>query len=402
MRWTLCLASGLGADMGGDSLSYAGNKYGARHGSVAVGLYNGSGYHGDERNVDKTVEARLTWRPLPDMVKGLQVAGLVIHGDGNVEDTAGDAPTWKTLNAFVSYQFLHGTVTAQDLEGQGRGDMEVRLKYALAKFHWRDVGVFNEPNLELGIVHMVWLDFEEHINLYRMRGPMFMERSGIFNSADFGVTLASGLGADMGGEYLSYAGNKYGARHGSVAVGLYNGSGYHGDERNVDKTVEARLTWRPLPDMVKGLQVAGLVIHGDGNVEDTAGDAPTWKTLNAFVSYQFLHGTVTAQVVEGEGNQRGSWVEPDDPSEAMDFSGWSVFAEWRLGPRHEWRLIGGWDDFERVAENGRDHSFRYSFLAVGYGLGRNNILMLDVDQRDWRDPARDTDRRAQLVLQLSF
>jgi hypothetical protein len=39
---------------------------------------------------------------------------------------------------------------------------------------------------------------------------------------------------------------------------------------------------------------------------------------------------------------------------------------------------------------------------VGYDLGRNNILMLEVDQRDWRDPDRDTDRRAQLVLQLMF
>jgi hypothetical protein len=301
--------------------------------------------------------------------------------------------------------YLSGRITldtAQDLEGQGRGDMEVRLKYALAKFNWRDVGVLNDPNLEAGIVHMVWLDFEEHINLYRMRGPMFMERSGIFNSADFGVTFASGLGADMDSAFRSYAGNKYGTRHGSLAVGLYNGSGYHGDERNVDKTVEARLTWRPLPDTIKGLQLAGLVIHGDGNVEGAAGDPPNWTTYNLFASYQFLHGTVTAQIVEGEGNQRGDWVEPDDPSEAMDFSGWSAFGEWRLGARHEWRIIGGWDDFERIADSGRNHSFRYAFVAVGYDLGRNNILMIDVDQRDWRDPARDTDRRAQLVLQLTF
>jgi hypothetical protein len=301
--------------------------------------------------------------------------------------------------------FLSGRITldtAQDLEGQGRGDMEVRLKYAFAKFFWQDWRVFNDPNLEVGIVHMVWLDFEEHINLYRMRGPMFMERSGIFNSADFGVTFASSLGTDMDSAFRSYAGNKYGTRHGSLAVGLYNGSGYHGDERNVNKTVEARLAWRPLPDRVKGLQLAGLVISGEGNVEGTAGDPPSWKTYNAFASYQFLHGTVTAQYVEGEGNQRGNWVEPDDPSAAMDFSGWSVFGEWRLGARHEWRLVGGYDDFERTADTGQDHSFRYAFLAVGYDLGRSNILMLDVDQRDWRDPTQATDRRAQLVLQLMF
>jgi len=301
--------------------------------------------------------------------------------------------------------FLSGRLTldtAQDLEGQGRGDMEVRLKYALAKFHWKEIGILNDPNLEFGVVHMVWLDFEEHVNLYRMRGPMFMERSEIFNSADFGVTFASGLGADMDDTFLSYAGNKYGTRHGSLAVGLYNGSGYHGDERNVDKTVEARVTWRPLPDVAKGLQVAGLIIDGDGNVEGIGGDPPDWTTYNGFVSYQFLHGTVTAQYAWGQGNQRGDWVEPDDPSRAMDFSGWSVFGEWRVGDRHQWRLIGGYDDFERVADTGQNFSFRYGFASIGYDVGHENIVMIDVDQRDWQDPARATDRRAQLVLQLRF
>jgi hypothetical protein len=301
--------------------------------------------------------------------------------------------------------FLSGRVTfdtAQDLEGQGRGDMEVRLKYALAKFHWQDRGLLNDPNLEVGIVHMVWLDYEEHINLYRMRGPMFMERSGIFNSADFGVTFTSGLGGDMDETFTSYAGNKYGTRNGSVAIGLYNGSGYNGDERNVGKTFETRLAWRPLPDRVKGLKIAGLAIAGEGNVEDEPVAAPDWRTYDLFVSYQFAHGTVTGQVVTGSGNQRGSWVEPDDPSEAMDYSGWSVFGEWRAGRRREWRIIAGWDDFERVADNGDDHSFTYGFAAVGYDLGKSNILMLDIDRRDWKDPERETDDRVQLVLQIKF
>jgi hypothetical protein len=301
--------------------------------------------------------------------------------------------------------FLSGRITfdtAQDLEGQGRGDMEVRLKYAFAKFHWRDLGLLNHPNLEVGIVHMVWLDFEEHIDLYRMRGPMFMERSGIFNSADFGVTFASGLGSDMDETFRSYAGNKYGTRHGSVAVGLYNGSGYHGDERNINKTVEARLAWRPFPDRVKGLQLAGLVVDGKGNQEGDPEPAPDWKTYNLFAAYQFDRGTVTAQVVSGSGNQRGTWFEPDDPSVAMDFSGWSVFGELRIGSRDQWRLIGAYDDFERVADVGQDHSFVYGFISFGYDFGKDNILMIDVSRRDWVDPDRADDDQAQLVMQLKF
>ena len=301
--------------------------------------------------------------------------------------------------------FLSGRVTfdtAQDLEGQGRGDMEVRLKYAFAKFHFSDRGIFNHPNLEAGIVHMVWLDFEEHINLYRMRGPMFMERSGIFNSADFGLTFASGLGDDLDEAFRSYAGNKYGTRNGSLAVGVYNGSGYHGDERNVNKTVETRLTWRPLPDNLKGLQLSGLVIYGEGNVEETNDSPPVWKTYNAFLAYQFLHGTATAQYVWGQGNQRGTWVEPGDPSQAMPYEGYSGFLEWKFGDRHQWRVIGGYDDFERVADNGEDFSFTYVYGSLGYDFGRENILMLDFDRRDWTDPRRETDHRVQVVMQLKF
>jgi hypothetical protein len=301
--------------------------------------------------------------------------------------------------------FLSGRVTfdtAQDLEGQGRGDMEVRLKYAFAKFRWKDRGLLNDPNLEAGIVHMVWLDFEEHVNLYRMRGPMYMERSGIFNSADFGLTLASGLGADMDEAFRSLAGNKYGTRNGSFAVGIYNGSGYHGDERNVNKTVEGRLTWRPLPDSLKGLQFSGLIISGEGNALEDGGSPPDWKTYNCFLSYQSNRGTITAQYAWGEGNQRGDWVEPDDPSQAIPYSGYSFFVEGKLGARQQWRLIANYDWFDRVSDADDDFSFRYLSAAVGYDLGRSNILMLDFDRRDWRDPQLPTDQRVQAVMQLTF
>jgi hypothetical protein len=145
-----------------------------------------------------------------------------------------------------------------------------------------------------------------------------------------------------------------------------------------------------------------MIIHGEGNVEEGLEGVPDWKTYNGFLSYQFLHGTFTAQYVWGEGNQRGNWVEPDDPSEAMAYSGYSFFLEWRTGDRHQWRVIGGYDDFERIADNGQDNSFNYLFASVGYNFGRENILMLDFDRRDWVDPLRATDNRVQVVMQLKF
>jgi len=289
--------------------------------------------------------------------------------------------------------------TNQDLAGDNRGDMKVRLKYAFARFDFGDWHAFQKVNLEAGIVHMVWLDFEEHINRYRMRGPMFMERSGIFNSADFGLTLAGALGPDLGNEYRERVNSKYSARSGSFAVGVYNGGGYHGIEVNSNKAIEGRVTFRPLPETLTGLQVSGLAIVGEGNVRGESEETPDWNTYNGFLSYEHPRGAVTAQYIRGEGNQRGTWVEPDNPTKATPFSGWAVFGDWRFGPH--WLVTGGYDRFERM-EGEQDLSFNRVYAAVGYDLGKQNIVMLDYDRRVFDESALPIDNRLQIVLQIKF
>jgi hypothetical protein len=289
--------------------------------------------------------------------------------------------------------------TNQDLEGDGRGDMEVRLKYAFAKFDFGDWGVLNKVNLEAGIVHMVWLDFEEHINRFRVRGPMFMERSGIFNSADFGLTLAGGLGSDLDDEQKSHVNSKYAARSGSFAVGVYNGGGYHGVEVNSNKATEARFTFRPFPDSLAGLQVSGLAIVGEGNEPGESEATPDWTTYNGFVSYEHQRVVLTAQYVNGKGNQRGTWIEPSDSSQATPYSGWAVFGEWKFGPH--WLVTGGYDYFDRKTVE-RDFGFDRVYAALGYDLGKQNLLMLDYDRREYDDSSLPIDNRYQIALQLKF
>ncbi len=293
---------------------------------------------------------------------------------------------------------------SQDLDGDGRGDMEVRLKYAYAKYDLGDRGLFTGLGLEGGIVHMVWLDFEEHINLYRMRAPMFMERAGMFNSADFGLTLSGSLGEELPEEYRKRAASSYAGRHGSFAIGAYNGTGYHGDERNGDKVLQGRLTLRPLPDALPGLQMSGLAIVGKGNVEGGREEIPDWRVFNAFLSYQHPGGALTAQYVWGEGNQKGSWVEPPavEPSTswpATHYKGFSLFAEQRFASN--WRLVAGFDDMEREPGS-LDLGFRRVHGAIGYDMGRGNVLLLDLDRRKWNDNALPVDTRFQMVMQVSF
>jgi hypothetical protein len=289
--------------------------------------------------------------------------------------------------------------TSQDMDGDGRGDMEVRLKYAYAKYDFGDRGPLTGVGLEGGIVHMVWLDFEEHVNLYRMRDPMFMERSGMFNSADFGITLSGGLGESLPAEYRERVGSSYAARHGSFALGLYNGTGYHGDERNGNKVLQGRLTLRPLPDALPGLQFSGLAILGKGNVAGASDEIPDWQAFNAFLSYQHAGGALTAQYVFGEGNQKGSWTEAGRPEQAGDYDGFSLFGEQRVGSG--WRLLAGFDRFQR-GEDPQDRGFQRIHGGIGYDLGSQNILLFDLDRREWDDPDLPTDTRFQVVMQVSF
>ena len=279
------------------------------------------------------------------------------------------------------------------------GDVKVRLKYAYAKYDFGDWGQFTKVGLEGGLVHMVWLDFEEHIDLYRMRDKMFMERSGLFNSADFGLTLAGGFGEDLSEEYQSEVSHYYPAKYGSWAIGVYNGGGYHGQEKNEDKSVQGRITLRPLPDVLPGFQLSGLAVIGEGNQGGEPEETPDLKVYNLMASYQFSNGTVTGQYVTGEGNQKGSWYELDEPSLAQEYDGLSLFGEYRFGPH--WRVIGGYDDFNRTPADG-DLSFTRIHGGIGYDFGGRNILLFDLDRRNWDDSDLETDTRFQVVMQVKF
>lgn len=334
---------------------------------------------------------------------GIEIETLLYLTYTNGEVGGEDQSAFSVNRAYVTTRFdvlprLQARVT-MDAHQDGEGDMKVRLKYAYAKYDFGDAGVVRGLGVEGGLVHMVWLDFEEHVDLYRMRDPMFMERSGLFNSADFGVTFTGGLGENLDDDYRSNVSSHYAARYGSFAVGVYNGGGYHAVERNTNKTVQGRLTLRPLPDQLPGFQISGMAILGEGNATGEASELPDFRAYNLFASYQHAQGTVTAQYAWGEGNQKGSWYEPGNLQEATNFEGYSVFGEQRFGDG--WRIIAGYDRFERTPGTD-DASFDRVHAGLGYDLGHQNILILDWDKRTWDDGDLPDDTRVRVVMQVKF
>ena len=271
---------------------------------------------------------------------------------------------------------------------------ELRLKYAYAQFKSGGNRFVTAPTLQAGIVPTPWFPFEERVNRYRMQDPMFIERVGILNSADVGVTVSGLFGGTLSEDVRRATGDHQPGRWGSFALGVYNGGGYAAREENSNKVFHARLTARPLPDSVPGLQVSYLLIRGAGNTEV----APDWRDNLITVSWEHPRVAASVQWLDGRGNQSGSCADPDSAN-AWPHRGWSVFGEGRLGPR--WSVIARLDDFQtdtRVPGS----RYRRAISGVAYHLGRGNSLLADIDHRNWLDPARPDETRYQVTLQISF
>ena len=208
--------------------------------------------------------------------KGLK--GVKIGMTGYLDYSYGDAPEFnyedtgynefKLTRGYLTVKkeitpWFHARVTP-DAHQDSTGDWKVRLKYYYAELRPGDFGYLTDMRSEVGLGHIPWLDFEEHINPYRCQGTMPIERAGVFNSADLGVSLRGNLGGKVACAEQRIGSDHYDGRYGTWHVGVYNGSGYHATEENNNKAVEGRLTVRPLPEALPGLQLSYFGIHGEG------------------------------------------------------------------------------------------------------------------------------------------
>ena len=314
---------------------------------------------------------------------------------------------FRATKEFLPWFAAHMTfdvTTVKDPEEAGDeannldGSIAVRIKYAYGKFNLPDFAFFTKPYFEVGVVHMPWLDFEEHLNWYRCQDTMFMERNGLFNSADIGLTFTSLFGGEMPEEYQEKVNNAYAGRYGSMSAGIYNGSGYHASEKNQNKALEGRLTIRPLPDIIPGLQFSYFGITGKGN-KDTN---PDWTVNNGFVSFEHEYVALTGQYYWGKGNQKGDNEDEKD--------GYSFFAELKpynmfKGPLNRFSIIGRYDRFDQDTNDDDDDDVSTRYLAgVAYYLDKphKNMVLLDYDTVDYKEPGKSNDKRIQLTLQVAL
>lgn len=225
-----------------------------------------------------------------------------------------------------------------DKEGADAGNVEFRMKYLYLKYKPFAKGVLKNSYAEFGLAHRPYVDFDQKINPYRSQDKMFIEKAGVINTADFGILYTGLFGDKLSKEQQAKSGNHHPGKYGSYAFGVFNGGGYHDFEANNNKTLEARLTYRPLADYIPGLQITYAGAVGRGNREDS----DTFIMSLFALSLEKVNYTLSAQYYFGEGDYHGTYI--DLQNNAVINEGYSLFGEYKI-PNTAFALFGRYDNF---------------------------------------------------------
>lgn len=274
----------------------------------------------------------------------------------------------KDFNRTFSVRFTQDITL--DKEGEDAGNVEMRLKYLYLKVNLQDLYVFKNSYLVIGMIQTPWMDFEQHINDYRVQSPMFLETSHLISSADFGVNVVTLLGGKIDEEYRENVSSSYPGKYGSITVGILNGGGYHAIEKNNNKTIAARLSLRPFPATLPGLQFSLHGVYGKGNSEIN----PDFNLLHTFISYESARAIITAQAFRGLGNSSGTFMDFNDLP--YKNQGTSVFGELYL-VKKSLSLIGSYGYFERM--DLPEVNNRRFVGGICYHFLNNQKFLLDID-----------------------
>ncbi|MCK5739540.1 hypothetical protein KAH55_10175 [bacterium] len=339
---------------------------------------------------------------LPEKLQGLGISAQWFLAYQYGESKGIDYNAFMLKRGYINFtksinEHLSARITPDvsvDEEGDGRGDIEMRLKYCYVRFSAADCGVFTQPFFEFGVVHRPWLDFEQHINHYRVEGTMFLERAGMLNSADYGLTFISLLGGKMDKTYQKNVTRYYPGRYGSFALGVYNGGGYHAIEANTNKTLETRLTLRPFPDGLPGLQMTYTGAVGKGNTEM----APDWQMNTGFLSFETRQFVLTGQYFQSLGNSKGSFVTPENVARNVD--GYSVFGEWRFAHRR-FSLFARYD-YQDCTKKLLNWELERYIAGIAMHFQKGGKIIFNYDRTNEPAPNAPSDQYLEFAIEMKY
>ncbi|HKL67302.1 MAG TPA: hypothetical protein VJ877_05370, partial [Bacteroidales bacterium] len=156
-------------------------------------------------------------------------------------------------------------------------------------------------------------------------------------------------------------------RYGSFCVGVYNGGGYHALEENNNKIVEGRLTIRPLPDHIPGVQCTYTFSYGKSN---TSSNEAVYA-LNIFhIASTSKRHKLMLQYYKGKGGYNGDYINNEGASMANE--GFSGFAELMI-PGTNFSLFSRYDRL--ISHQEADLKKQTYIAGLTYRFLRNKILL---------------------------
>jgi hypothetical protein len=157
--------------------------------------------------------------------------------------------------------------------------------------------------------------------------------------------------------------------------------------------VQGRLSVRPLPDTLPGLQLSALGVTGEGN---TAAE-PDWNVAAAMASLESRRAVATLQWTDNRGVQSGAWV--DSTGNARPGEGWSAFLELRQGPGPGWAAFARHDWYDRDSARPGGRSTR-TIAGVAHHFRGGSAILLDYETLQPEEAGRPPTDRLQLTVQL--
>lgn len=342
---------------------------------------------------------------MAQFLNGIEMSGNWYFSYRNIYEEAPSTETVHT-NDFVlkrSYFTLKKKLSdvfsvryTQDLtvdrEGGDAGNVETRLKYLYVKAKLDfESEIFTDTWTEVGMVHTPWLDYEQDINTYRVQNQMASERARIFNSADFGVMVGGNIGPAMNDDFLDNVNDAMPGKYLSYMMGIYNGGGYSGLEKNNNKVFSARISVRPLPEVIPEIHFSGMMSVGKGNIAES----PDFKQFLGFAAYTGKQITLTGQYQAGTGDFGARYINPADLTESLDSQGYSFFGEYKI-PKTNFAL---WSRYDYFNVDIIDRETTRYIGGIAYRINKNLRLVLDTEAQKVND-VKDT--IYELNVEISF
>lgn len=303
------------------------------------------------------------------------------------------------------------------------GNYVFRTKYLFAEMLLGDAGFLTDVRARLGMQHVGPDDFEQSMNPYRAQDRNWLERAGLYGTADIGVGINGAFGGKLDDAKGKTGSAKYDGRLGSFQVALTNGSNYDKAEKNENKLVSGRVSVRPAAVAAPGLQLTAAGAFGKDNTLDGPDAAGVdFNFLMGMLSWQSPMFTAYGQYVTSENNQAGGYGFGSGAGRAgLRGRSWSAFASVRLpdaGSR--WALFGRTSFVDPDADDdvtASDEESGVTVLAggVSYDLAKGNLLVAAFENTSYDPYANELgkaptstrrdlkdDQRFQLVYKLEF